>query len=236
MDSSAQSASVSLCDGEKQIAGMTLDNGNKHSETLLPMAEDIFRHTGLSADNVDLFAVTVGPGSFTGVRIGVSLVKGMAFGKNKPCVGVSSLESLAFNMIGTDGVVCSLIDARHEQYYNAFFRVKSGTLTRLCPDRIITLKDLANELADFDEKVCLVGDGANSVSEYLLENDIKSNVKTPQNYLMLQNGYSVAMVAERMYEEGKYTSDRLLVPVYLRASQAERERLEKIGNTEISAR
>lgn len=225
MDSSAGAASVSLCDDEKQIAGMTLDNGNKHSETLLPMTEDLLGHTGLSVDDIDLFAVTVGPGSFTGVRIGVSLVKGIAFGRGKPCVGVSSLEALAYNVIGTDKLICALIDARHDQFYNAMFRIEDRKVVRLCADRLVTGDTLAEELAKTDDAVCLVGDGAYAAKKFLPG----ENIMSAQNCLLAENAYSVALAAKKLYEQGIYTDDRRLVPVYLRASQAERERNKRLG-------
>lgn len=126
MDSTAVAASVALLTDGAPLAAFHLDNGNTHSETLLPMVESVLRCTGKTVDDIDLFAVSAGPGSFTGVRIGVATVKGLAFGKGKPCVGVSTLEALAENLVPTGGLLCPVMNARRGQVYNALFRVETG--------------------------------------------------------------------------------------------------------------
>ena len=227
LDSTAQTGAVALCRDEKLVASFTLNTGNTHSETLLPSVEAVLRLGDVTVDDVDLFAISKGPGSFTGVRIGAATVKGMAFGKDKPCIGVSTLEALAYNLRGFSGIACPVMNARRSQVYNALFRVENGKIERLCPDRAIALADLAEELAAYgDVPVYLSGDGYEMTREALASCNLGS---TPEE-LIYQSGYSVAMCARAAYEAGERTTDAELVPTYLRLPQAERERLEKEQN------
>ena len=227
MDSTAVAASVALLDNGAPLAAFHLNNGNTHSETLLPMAESVLRCTGKTVNDIDLFAVSAGPGSFTGVRIGVATVKGLAFGKGKPCVGVSTLEALAENLVPTGGLLCPVMNARRGQVYNALFHVENGVLTRLCPDRALSVEELEAELLTYSEPVTLCGDGA----ELVKNSFTKCDVALPPLTLMEQNAVSVALCAARMAKEGKTCTDKELKPVYLRMPQAERERLQKLQQT-----
>lgn len=224
MDSTAVAASVALLDNGAPLAAFHLNNGNTHSETLLPMAESVLRCTGKTVNDIDLFAVSAGPGSFTGVRIGVATVKGLAFGKGKPCVGVSTLEALAENLVPTGGLLCPVMNARRGQVYNALFRVENGALTRLCPDRALSVEELEAELLTYSEPVTLCGDGAEPVKNSFT----KCDVALPPLTLMEQNAVSVALCAARMAKKGRTCTDKELKPVYLRMPQAERERLQKL--------
>ena len=227
LDSTAQTGAVALCRDEKLVASFTLNTGNTHSETLLPSVEAVLKLGDVTVDDVDLFAISKGPGSFTGVRIGAATVKGIAFGKDKPCIGVSTLEALAYNLRGFSGIACPVMNARRSQVYNALFRVENGKIERLCPDRAIALADLAEELAAYgDVPVYLSGDGYEMTREALTSCNLGS---TPEE-LIYQSGYSVAMCARAAYEAGERTTDAELVPTYLRLPQAERERLEKEQN------
>ena len=158
-DSTAKAASVAVCDDEKLLALYNIDNGLTQSELLLPMAENMLKCLGLSFDDVGLLACAVGPGSFTGVRIGVALVKGIAFNKNIPCVAVSTLDELAENLAGLDGIIVPVMDARRAQVYTATYRGEGGNLTKLTPDRAIAIAELAEELKTYDAPIYLVGDG-----------------------------------------------------------------------------
>jgi tRNA threonylcarbamoyladenosine biosynthesis protein TsaB len=190
------------------------------------MAENLLKSLNLSFSDVELYATSVGPGSFTGVRIGVSLVKGLAFGRDIPCVGVSTLEALAENMRGIKGIILPCMDARRNQVYSATFVSDGEKLTRLTEDRAIALSDLAEELKRYEgESIYVTGDGYNVAHKALSKAGIKL-MNTPE-LLILQNAVSVARVAERMYENGEAVTDSQLSPVYLRMPQAERERLER---------
>ena len=227
LDSTAIAATVALCDDEKMLSLSTIENGNTHSQTLLPMVEQTLAQFELRPTDIELFACSYGPGSFTGVRIGASTVKGLAFGTGIPCIGVSTLEALAENLVGFDGILCPVMNARRNQVYNALFECKNGVITRLCEDRAIALTDLDTELASLPSApVYLVGDGYD-LAISALKASAERIRKTPV-LLRTQNAYSVAQVARAQYERGVRTSDSELVPVYLRPCQAERERMERL--------
>jgi len=220
LDSTATTASVALCEDKKLIAMTTLNAGLTHSEALLPLVEQLLLRAHISVDDIDLFACSEGPGSFTGVRIGAATVKGLAFGREKSCIGVSTLEALAHNLACCDGIICPVMNARRDQVYNALFRIQNGIVTRLCDDRAISVGQLTEELGAYDEPIYVCGDGANLMEHV--------NSRYIPDYLLWQNGYSVAQCALEMYNDGKRTTDTELSPTYLRLPQAERERLERL--------
>lgn len=212
IDSSAVTASAALTDGDKVIKSEFINAGLTHSETLLPMIKRVM--AGYSTSDLDAIAVTAGPGSFTGVRIGVATVKGIAFENNTPCISVSTLEAIAYNFTDTDCIVCAVMDARRMQFYNALFEVKNGKVNRICDDRAISIDDLRKELSAYENAV-IAGDGAE-----LCYNSIGlDNVILADENRRYQNGIGVSRAAE--YKE-KITAAELM-PVYLRLSQAERE-------------
>lgn len=223
LDSSAVVASVALCEDETLLAEYTLNNGNTHSETLLPMVETLLSHFGIAVNDIDLFAVSTGPGSFTGVRIGTATVKGLAFDKNTPCVGVSTLEALAENAVALGGLICPVMNARRAQVYTALFRSDGRTLVRLTPDSAMAITELDEMLSTYGEPVCFVGDGQKITRDALQKND----AHPLPDRLCHQSAYSVAQVALRAHRNGHATDDAALVVTYLRPSQAERERLER---------
>lgn len=225
LDSSAVVGTVALCEDQKLIAHYTLNTGNTHSQTLLPMVESVLRLSEWEIGDVELFAVSHGPGSFTGVRIGISTVKGLAFGKNIPCAGVSTLEALAYNLRGVNGLICPVMNARRSQVYNALFSCKDGVLTRLCPDRAISIAELDEELAGMEGPIYLCGDGYDITVDGFAKTTVVP-VPPEQRY---QSAYSVALCGFDAYNSGNYTDDVTLAPVYLRPSQAERERNERLA-------
>ena len=225
-DSTAKSASVAVCDGERVLGKFDVDNGLTHSELLLPMAESLLRKLKLSISDVDLLTCTVGPGSFTGVRIGTALVKGLALGRSIPTVSVSTLEALAENLSGIEGIIVPVMDARRAQVYTAIFKSDKNGISRLSEDMAISIDELANRLSEYSDKsIYLVGDGYTVAKAGLEKHGIKLSV-TPR-LLINQSAVSCATVAKRKYESGEYMDDILLTPTYLRVPQAERERLER---------
>lgn len=224
LDSTAEVASVSICEDETPLAIYTVKNGNTHSQTLLPMVEAALCHAGLTVDDIDLFAVSEGPGSFTGVRIGAATLKGLAFGRGKPCAGVSTLDALAHNLTGFEGIICPVMNARRAQVYNALFRGDGNAVKRLCPDRAIAISELESELAAMGEKkIYLTGDGYD-VTLKGFESVRVLPVPPPLRY---QNAYYVALCALNDFKNGFTKTDSEITATYLRLSQAERERLEK---------
>ena len=225
LDTTAEVCSAAICDGKKLVAEITVNTGNTHSQTLLPAVEQVLKISEISLDEIDGFACSTGPGSFTGVRIGVATVKGLAYGKEKPCVSVSTLEALAYNLIGFNGIICPVMNARRNQVYNALFECCDGVLTRLCPDRALPIDELDEELSALNKYIYLVGDGYDiTVSGFK-----KTAVCFVPTKMRYQSAYSVACCAIENLEKGQTLTDKELVPIYLRPSQAERERNEKLG-------
>lgn len=228
LDSTAVSASVALCRDGVLLGEYTVNVGLTHSETLLPMIESLLATTHTSIKDIDAFACNAGPGSFTGVRIGVATIKGLAFEKNKPCVSVSTLDSLARNAAIYDGVVCPVMNARRQQVYNALFRCIGGNLTRLTSDRAISIAELGNELNTCysADNIYLVGDGARMTHDAFEIAGIASYLLPDR--LLNQSAANTALCASDVIEKGHYVTDTELVPIYLRPSQAERMRSEEL--------
>lgn len=213
VDSSAVTASVSLTDGERIIKSEFINSGLTHSETLMPMIKRVMNDTAF--DDLDAIAVTSGPGSFTGIRIGIATVKGLAFNYDISCYGISTLEAIAYNFYDEkDAVICAVMDARRMQFYNALFSVKDGKITRLTPDRAIAIEDLREELKLFT-KVIIAGDGA----KLCFDNLKSDNCVIAEDDKIYQNAVSLSRAAEHHQK----VSAKQLMPVYLRQSQAERE-------------
>ncbi len=221
-ESTAKAASAALVRDGKLVSQYSQCSGLTHSRTLLPMGEDMLKNAELTLGDVDLIAVAHGPGSFTGVRIGVSMVKGLAWAADKPCVGVSTLEAMAWHGLAAGGLICPVMDARRSQVYNALFRMEDGRPVRLTEDRPIALTELAEELRAYKERVFLVGDGAELSFRTLSALGLPCDL-APEN-LRMQSAWGVAMAA---MDKEPGSADSLL-PVYLRLSQAERERQERL--------
>lgn len=212
VDSSAVTASAALTDGNRIIKSEFINKGLTHSETLLPLIKRVME--GYSYSELDAIAITAGPGSFTGVRIGVATVKGLAFSNDIPCISVSTLEAIAYNFVDEDCVVCAVMDARRMQFYNALFKIENGKVIRLCEDRAISIEDLKQDVKKYD-KVIIAGDGA----KLCFENIELDNVVIAADENIYQNGIGVSRAAQN---KDKINSASLM-PVYLRLSQAERE-------------
>lgn len=225
-ESSAKAASVALCRDGQLLSQYSQCTALTHSRTLLPMAEDMLKNAELTVHDVDAIAVAHGPGSFTGIRIGVSTVKGLAWAADKPCIGVSTLEALAWHGVAAGGFICPVMDARRNQVYNALFRIEDGRPVRLCEDRPIALRELIEDIKKLSGPVFLTGDGTELTAKFLAENGVETRV-APEN-LRWQSAWGVAMAA---LDKPLISADELL-PVYLRLSQAERERQERLAKSE----
>ncbi len=224
-ETSAKAASVALFDGEKLLGESYQNTGLTHSQTLLVMAQDLLNQSGKVPADVEAVAVANGPGSFTGVRIGVAAAKGFAWGKELPCYGVSTLESMALGLGAYDGIVCPVMDARRNQVYNALFYVNQSELSRATPDRAISLAELGEALKNTEKPVFLVGDG--SILCYHTLKDTVPNLILPPEHRMHQRAIGVGLAALRQIAAGESGDGNALAPNYLRLSQAERERLER---------
>lgn len=225
LETSAKSVSTAVTENGVVLASTYQNTGLTHSRTLMPLVDGMLHAAGLTIQDMDVIAVAQGPGSFTGLRIGVSAAKGLAWTLDVPCCGVSTLLAMAQNLRHMDCDIICAMDARRKQVYNAVFRAKDGQLERLSQDRAISLEELAAELRASSTKKVVVGDGAKLCYQYLQEQGIPC--KMAPAMLQMQNAMGVALAAEELVAEGKTVSARDLVPVYLRLSQAERERLAK---------
>ena len=222
LETSARACSAAVTQDGQILAACCQNSGLTHSRTLMPMVESMLKNADLTLDGMDAVAVAAGPGSFTGIRIGVSAAKGLAFAADKPAVGVSTLAAMARNVAFCDGLVICAMDARRQQVYNALFEAKDGRLTRLTPDRAIALEELAEELRSDPRPKTVVGDGAKLCFAHLTEAGIPCRLAPA--HLVMQNAMSVALEAEAMAAEGKLVSAQALEPVYLRPAQADRLR------------
>lgn len=222
-ETSAKAASVALFEGETLLAEQYQNTGLTHSQTLMVMAEDLLKQCGKTAQDVQAVAVANGPGSFTGVRIGVAAAKGFAWASEIPLYGVSTLEAMVMGLGVHDGYVCAVMDARREQVYNALFYVNQKVLSRQTPDRAISLANLKNELKSLEKPVFLVGDG--SVLCYnTLHKEVPNLILSPE-WRMHQRAVGVGRAALAQEQPDDPAG---LTPNYLRLSQAERERNERL--------
>lgn len=230
IDSSASPASAAVLEDGKLLGEFFVNTKQTHSQTLLPMVENLLKALCKTCGEIDLFAVSSGPGSFTGIRIGVSCVKGLALPNNTPCCGVSTLEAIAMGGISCEGaLICAVMDARCGQVYNALFRVEQGSLQRLTADRALSLEDLEAECAPFGEQVILFGDGATLCHKTFSQ----WGARLAPEPIRFQRASSVALAAVGMAERKETVTAAELLPGYLRLPQAERElkkRKEKEGS------
>ena len=222
LETSAKSVSTAVVENGAPLAYAYQCTGLTHSRTLMPMVDAMLKNAELTLGDMDAVAVAAGPGSFTGLRIGIAAVKGLAWAADKPCFGVSTLEAMAQNLAHMDGLLVCAMDARRDQVYNALFEAKSGVLTRLTPDRAIAVAELAEELRSEPLPLVIVGDGAVLCEKALTESGLPCRLAPPQ--LVMQNAMSVALCAEDLARAGKLVSAQELLPVYLRPPQAQRLR------------
>ena len=222
LETSAKAVSAAVSEDGKILAAGYQDTGLTHSRTLMPIVEHILKNTDLTVHDMDVIAAAVGPGSFTGIRIGVAAAKGLACAAQKPVVGVSTLAAMARNVAFMDGLVICAMDARRQQVYNALFEAKDGRLTRLTEDRAISLEDLAAELKASPLPRTIVGDGGQLCLRYMEDAGIPCRLAPP--HLVMQNAMSVALAAEEEALAGRLTDAQGLLPLYLRPPQAVRLR------------
>ncbi len=230
LECSAKSASCAVSENGEILCSDFNLSGLTHSQTLLPMVTNMLKDNSIPFSDINTFAVSAGPGSFTGIRIGISAVKGMALPNNAPCIPVSTLEAIAYNFSEEEALICAVMDARCNQVYNANFRIKNGKVTRLCEDRAVSIDFLKSEIlkSKVRSKIIIAGDGAEMFFAFV---NAKKNVVLADTENRLQSGIGVAKAAERLYKKGYFKTAEQLLPIYLRLPQAEREL--KLKNKEI---
>ena len=235
VDSSSKTASVAINKDGETLIEIFLNTGLVHSKTLVPVIEDTIKYSGIRIEDIDLFAVSSGPGSFTGIRIGMSVIKGMMFALDKPCIPVSSLEILAFNAVNIcDGIICPCLDFRRGSLYNCLFKSDGENLIRLTEDRNISAHNLLEELRSYSQKIYFIGDNEqlcyNSWVNGLLLGDF-CILKDPFCSIKASN---LGILAYKKYSSDKGVALDDVYPTYLNLSQAERQRKENnlIGGVE----
>ncbi len=221
LDTSSVAASCALMEDENLRGEYFLNTKLNHSKTIMEMVSSLLKESERTANDIDVFACVTGPGSFTGLRIGIAAAKGMADVLNKPCVGVSALHGLAENLRGFSGYIIPTMDARCNQVYTATFKGDGSTIERISEDDAITIDELGERLLTYTEEVYLTGDGAKLCYDKLQSK--LPNLKLAPMALRYSRGSSVAEIARAKYEKGEITPSNELIPLYLRLPQAERE-------------
>ena len=230
VECSASPASAAILDDKKIIGSAYVNVKLTHSQTLLTMVENILSFSKTDLKDIEGFAISYGPGSFTGIRIGISAVKGLAASRNLPCVGVSTLFAMAQNHSDADCIVCAVMDARCNQVYNAIFEIKDGKILRLCEDRALMCDELSEKIKkvsqNSEKRVIIIGDGSEIFYPFVCD---LPNVQlaAPQN--RFQNAVGVGLSAVESFNSGNTVTPDKLLPFYLRPPQAERELKKKKG-------
>ncbi|WP_026486902.1 tRNA (adenosine(37)-N6)-threonylcarbamoyltransferase complex dimerization subunit type 1 TsaB [Caldanaerobius polysaccharolyticus] len=228
IDTSTALASVALTEGDKVLAECSVSNIKTHSKVLMPMISKLFDWACLKPEDVDVIGISIGPGSFTGVRIGLATAKGMAISLKKPVVGVPTLDGLAQNTPFFDGLVCPILDAREHQVNNALYRFEEGYLRRLTEYRAIAVDELIDELKNYKERIVISGDGVFLYREQFAKALAKRIVIAPVNALM-PRASSIAYLAALRAKEGAALDSTRVIPIYLKKSYAERVREDNNG-------
>lgn len=224
LECSAAPASVAIIDNGKIVGSSFVNIKLTHSQTLMPMVKSLLKSSLLTVNDIEGIAVSVGPGSFTGIRIGISAAKGLGFAKKLPCVGVSTLGAMAENFKGRNCYVCAVMDARCNQVYNAIFEITDNSISRICEDRALRCDELATEIKELsqksDKEIIICGDGTEIFFKYVSEAE---NVKAAPEIYRFQNAAAVGLTAYKDFISGNTVTTNELLPVYLRLPQAERE-------------
>ena len=219
-ETSAKAVGAALLRDGMLLGEYMQNSGQTHSRTLMQMAQDLLNNCDLTAEDVDAVACAAGPGSFTGIRIGLAAAKGFAWGREIPLIGVSTLEAMARAVCVSDGVYCAVMDARRSQVYNALFEKNGENFVRLTEDRAISLEELGKELESIAKTKFLVGDGA--VLCYNTLGDLVEGLQLLPEHLRQQRASGVALLAWQQLQKGYDIPAAAVVPNYLRQSQAER--------------
>ena len=227
IDSSTESATCAVLNDEKLLGEAVLNNKKQHSVVLMPMVDSLLNSLQLTISDIDGFVVCKGPGSFTGLRIGMSMIKGLSQGSSKPFVSISSLDALAYNMAYTSGIICPILDALRDNVYTALYRFENSNLVRLSDYMALHIDELIAVLKEYNEPVSILGDAADKFKEKLTENI--SSIYFAPRFLNIVRASSLGELGYRMLSEGVYDDLYASSPIYLRKSQAEREYDKKMG-------
>jgi len=226
IDSATESATCAILDDNKVLGEITFNYKKQHSQILMPIIDELFNNTGMNISDIDAFVASKGPGSFTGLRIGMATIKGLSQGTKKPFVTVSTLDSLAYNLAYTGGVICPILDALRDNVYTALYTFKNCELDRISDYVNISIDDLINTLAHKNCNISFVGDGVLKFKEKLIAN--LPNVIFAPAHLNLARATSLGELGLKLLSNGTFDDLYASVPIYLRKPQAEREYEEKM--------
>ena len=227
IDSSGMVASVAVLTEDKLIGEYTINNKKTHSQTLLPMIDEMMQMIGQDISDIDAIAIAAGPGSFTGLRIGSATAKGLALALNKPIISVPTMEAIASNVYGTEQLLCPIMDARNQQVFTGMYRYVDGKLTTVIEQTVLPVEELCNKINELKQDIMFLGDGVSVYETYLEEHVTVKKTYAPA-HLINQRASAVGMCGFRLYQEGKVDTADSHVPEYLRLSQAEREMQERL--------
>lgn len=235
LESSGLVASVAVMEGDNLLGEYTMNYKKTHSQTLLPMLQALTEMIELDVNTIDAIAVSKGPGSFTGLRIGSATAKGLGLALGKPIIPVPTMDAMAYNLWGTDKLVCPLMDARRQQTYTGLYSFESGELHTVLPQCAVDISEIVGQINEMGKAVIFLGDGVPVFEEY-----IRANLKVPYEFAPAvcnrQSAASVAVLAERLYQQGVVETAVEHKPDYLRLSQAERELAERSAAGEEKGR
>lgn len=230
MDSSGLVATVAILEEENMLAEYTVNYKKTHSQTLLPMLDEIVKMIGLDLSEIDAIAVAAGPGSFTGLRIGSATAKGLGLALDKPIIPVPTVDGLAYNMWGNSKIVCPLMDARRNQVYTGLYEFKDGKMLVCSEQKAVAIEEIIEEVNTIGRPVVFLGDGV-PVQKETIEKTVKVPYEFAPAHMARQSAGALGALALEYYKEGRIEEAREHKPDYLRLSQAERERLEKEKGT-----
>jgi len=220
IDSSSKVATAALIKDGILLGEITLNDKKEHSVILMTIMEDLLKFNKLDISDIDGYIVSKGPGSFTGLRIGMATIKGLSFGSNKPYVSISSLDALAYSVSTFDGLICPIMDALRNSVYTSLYKCSDNTLEKLIDYSALDLDELIELIKSKNEKVIFIGDGVDKYKDYLIKNC--PDCSFPPNHLNLIRASSLGELGSKLLESGKY-DDPNSSPIYLKKSQAERE-------------
>jgi tRNA threonylcarbamoyladenosine biosynthesis protein TsaB len=226
MDSSGLVATVAILEDEEMIAEYTVNYKKTHSQTLLPMLDEIVKMTEFDLSTIDAIAIAGGPGSFTGLRIGAATAKGLGLALNKPLIHVPTVDGMAYCLFGQSGIICPIMDARRNQVYTGLYRFVDGEFQVIEEQMALSVQELIQKLNQYGEKVTFLGDGV-PVYKNQFKEGLTCDFTFAPAHLNRQRAAAVGVLGMKYYQEGKMESARDHRPDYLRLSQAERERAEK---------
>lgn len=227
VDSSSSTATCALVKEDKILGEINLNDKKEHSVILMDLIDSLLTRYNLTLDDIDGFAISEGPGSFTGLRIGMATIKGLAFGSNKPCLAISTLDTLAYNVINFNGIICPIMDALRGNVYTNLYKNNNGKLEAISEANCLSIEELVSVLKEKNEPVIFLGDGVVKHKDYLLEN--LSNL----SFAPLNSNYpkasSLGELALQLFNSNVTQDLNKIAPVYLRKSQAEREYEARMG-------